>query len=71
MNKLSVIGLFLTTVVGGLVVSMLLTLGSGEFQITDRAFHCNDPGIGGWLVSIETHRDAGDVISPDWTWDSW
>jgi hypothetical protein len=70
MRKRFVFGVvFLAAVAGSWVVSTLVTWIAWQAQIEDKAFHCNDLGFGSWLVRIEDHRAAGDVISPGWTWE--
>jgi hypothetical protein len=68
MKKVFAIGMFLAATVS-LIASALITWVVWQSCIPDKAFHCNDEVASGWLTSIETHRDAGDVLLRGWTWD--
>jgi hypothetical protein len=60
----------LIAVFGGLVFSTIITLAVWNIQIEGRAFQCNDgPGLGAFWADVDTHRGAGDTISPGWTWE--
>lgn len=60
---------FVMTAIGGLVLSLVVTWFAWQVLITDKAFHCTDDNVSGFWLSIETHRGAGDTISPGWTWE--
>jgi hypothetical protein len=67
MKKLMVISVSL--LVGFLVAALVTTVG-WTMQIEGRAFQCND-----WIpfstfsTDMTNHSQAGDTISPGWTWD--
>jgi hypothetical protein len=50
------------------LLSLFLTVIAWHVQIEDKAFHCTDDNLSGWICGIDTHREAGDTISPGWTW---
>jgi hypothetical protein len=59
--------MFAGCVLGGAVFSFLVTTTAWGIQIEPRAFQCTD--IGGWpianyLTDMDTHKGAGDTISP-------
>jgi hypothetical protein len=60
----------LIAALGGLLFSTVITWAVWDSQIEGRAFQCNDgPGPGAFWVNMDTHRGAGDTISPGWTWE--
>jgi hypothetical protein len=55
--------------VGGLLFSLIVTLVPWNIQIEHRAFQCTDDvGVGSFFEDMDTHRGAGDTVSPGWTW---
>jgi hypothetical protein len=57
--------------VGCLLASLFITWLAWEMAIDGRAFHCTDAGtlsLAFW-TNAETHRSAGDLIQPGWTWE--
>jgi hypothetical protein len=63
------IALFVMTALGGLVLSAVVTWFAWQVLISDRAFHCTDDNVSGFWVSMDSHRGAGDSLSPGWTWE--
>jgi hypothetical protein len=54
----------------GLLLSLFVTLIAWNIQIESLGFHCTDDvGFATFFVDMDTHKEAGDTLSPGWTWD--
>ena len=63
--------LFAGAIIIGFALAYLITWLGWTIQIKDRAFHCNDGlPFTNYQTSMSSHRDAGDILSPRWTWDA-
>ena len=71
MKTLTKLMLFAACAFGGAALATVITVGAWQVQIEPRAFQCwDDVGIfDTYWESIDGHRNAGDKISPGWTWD--
>ncbi len=56
--------------VGWSLFSLFVTLVPWNIQIEHRAFQCTDDvGFGSFFEDMDTHKGAGDTVSPSWTWE--
>src|SRR5689334_18955568 len=60
---------FVAPVLLGAIVSGVITMGSWDTRIENKAFHCWDIGFGSYWTDIDSHASAGDTISSGWTWE--
>lgn len=51
------------------VASAVLTVLAWNVLAERRAIQCTDAAIGTYWESLETHRRAGDLVNPGWTWE--
>ena len=57
--------------IGGLIFATVVVWAGWNTQIERRAYQCNDDiWPCAWITTdMSDHRDAGDTLSPGWTWE--
>ena len=71
MKTLLIFVLFLVCVLGGAMLSTVVTWIAWDIQIEPRAFQCTDDiaPFNNYWTDMDTHESAGDTVSPGWTWE--
>jgi len=63
MNSILLVSRLSISAIGGLIISLLLTLAAWNIQIEHRAFHCTDDvGFGFFWENMDTHERANDFL---------
>ena len=61
----------LVSAIGGLILSTFVVWAGWNGQIECKAYQCNDDiwPFAWYSTDMSYHRDAGDTLSPGWTWE--
>ena len=69
MKTLRIIALFAAWMSVAAAVSLGFTMSSWGAHIEGKAFHCTDGDFPFFWDDMDTHKGAGDTLSPGWTWE--